>query len=60
MRQHYEYTVDASSCKQAIEKALTIDKVVQAEAMMKWPMIMPEDMTNKDAVISFGEFLRRT
>tara|TARA_X000001382_G_scaffold56101_1_gene38424 strand:+ start:751 stop:1212 length:462 start_codon:yes stop_codon:yes gene_type:complete len=53
----FEYTVDASSCKQAIDKALTINMVVQAEAMMKWPMIIPEEMTNKDAVISFGEFL---
>lgn len=53
----YEYTVDAGSCKEAIEKAMTIDKVVHAEEMMKWPLIMPDDMTNSKTVIEFGEFL---
>lgn len=53
----FEYTVDASSCRQAIDKALTINMVVQAEAMMKWPMIIPNDMTNKESVMAFGEFL---
>jgi pantothenate kinase len=55
----YQYEVSASSMKLAIEKAMTIDKVVQAEQLANWPMIMPDEMVNKDSIQSFYNYLEQ-
>lgn len=52
------YEVKASSLEQAIAKAIKVDTVVKAEAIARYPGILPDtNKFDKETVLKFADFL---